>query len=136
MKTFISTVAAGVGGAGLSAYMATSVAKIRMNISVPAGRDLPMLSMPGIEHVLGIPFAGYYTVALTRVLLDNPSKLRLFSALAVGAFWYTIAGRVLLCYHYNPQTGVCTTVYKPFHFAYTGRWGTQIKYSSGMSVNE
>lgn len=80
--------------------------------------------------------AGYYTAALTRILFDNPSKPRLFSALAISAIWYTIVGKVLLCYHYNPQTQVRTTVYKPLHFAYTGRRGTQIKYSSGMSVNE
>ena len=122
--------AAGVGGAFYGTSLAKSLVSLRRTTSVTESADVPMISVPGIEHIVGIPAMWLVTYCFTLVFFDTFSRTRLSAAMGVGAVWHTVSGRVVLRDHYNPRTKVRTTVFRPLYFAYTGKWKDQIERTS------
>lgn len=123
-------VAAGIGGAFLGTSQAKALAKLRRITGVAEGADVPKISMPGLEHVLGVSGAWMATQFFVRGFIGAYTRPQLFAALGVCAVWYTVYGRVVLCDHYNPRTKIQTTAFKPLYFAYTGNWSYQIERTS------
>lgn len=127
-------VAAGIGGAFLGTEQAKALTRLRRITSEDEGTDVPAISMPGIEHVVGVPIACVATHFFARGFFGAFTRPQFIAALGVAAVWYTIYGRVVLRDHYNPRTQIHTTAFKPLHHACTGNWSYHIERASTTRV--